>query len=83
MLDWLKEKKKMGPDIKVVMNLKTSLPMILPINDWGIETTHEDQVPQCSNCYKIGHFASRCGAPSRKSNLEHILCLQMKDGARH
>ena len=60
MLDWLKEKKKMGPDIEVVMNLKTSLPMILPINDWGIETTHEDQVPQCSNCYKIGHFASRC-----------------------
>ena len=34
--------------------------MILPINNWYIEITHEDQVPQCQNCYHIGHFTSRC-----------------------
>ena len=42
------------------MDLKVSVPMILPINNWRIEVSHEDQVPQCQNCYKIGHYTSRC-----------------------
>ena len=42
------------------MDLKVSVPMILPINNWRIEVLHEDQVPQCQNFYKIGHYTSRC-----------------------
>ena len=49
-----------GPDVEVIMDLKVSVPMILPINNWNIEIQHEDQVPQCQNCYLIGHYTSRC-----------------------
>ena len=61
LLEWCKNKAKRGPDVvKVIMDLKVSVPMILPINNWRIEVLHEDQVPQCQNCYKIGHYTSRC-----------------------
>ena len=60
LLNWCKNKAKRGPDVEVIMDLKVSFPMILPINNWKIEVSHEDQVPQCQNCYKIGHYTSRC-----------------------
>ena len=60
-LKWCKARsEECGPDIEIQMDLKVSVPMILPINNWYIEATHEDQVQQCQNCFHIGHFASRC-----------------------
>ena len=60
LLEWCRNKAKRGPDVEVIMDLKVSVPMILPINNWKIEVSHEDQVPQCQNCYRIGHYTSRC-----------------------
>ena len=57
---WCKNRASRGPDVEVIMDLKVSVPMILPINNWNIEIQHEDQVPQCLNCYLIGHYTSRC-----------------------
>ena len=60
LLDWCKRRAESGPDVEIQMDLKVSIPMILPINNWYIEISHEDQVPQCQNCYHIGHYTSRC-----------------------
>ena len=60
LLDWCKRRAEKGPDVEILMDLKVSIPMILPINNWFIEVSHEDQVPQCNNCYHIGHYTSRC-----------------------
>ena len=60
LLDWCKRRAEGGPDVEIQMDLKVSVPMILPINNWYIEVNQEDQVPQCQNCYQIGHFTSRC-----------------------
>ena len=57
---WCKNRNQSGPDVEVIMDLSVSVPMILPINNWFIETQHNDQVPQCQNCYKIGHFTNWC-----------------------
>ena len=57
---WCQNRASRGPDVEVIMDLKVSVPMILPINNWNIEVQHEDQVPQCQNCYLIGHYTSRC-----------------------
>ena len=60
LIRWCKNRASKGPDVEVIMDLKVSVPMILPINNWNIEVHHEDQVPQCQNCYLIGHYTSRC-----------------------
>ena len=60
LIKWCRNRASKGPDVEVIMDLKVSVPMILPINNWNIEVQHEDQVPQCQNCYLIGHYTSRC-----------------------
>ena len=60
LIKWCRNRASKGPDVEVIMDLKVSVPMILPINNWNIEVQHEDQVPQCQNCYIIGHYTSRC-----------------------
>ena len=50
-LEWCKRRAENGPDVEIQMDLKTSVPMILPINNWFIEVNHEDQVPQCQNFF--------------------------------
>ena len=60
LVSWCKNRASRGPDVEVIMDLKVSVPMILPINNWNIEVHHEDQVPQCQNCFLIGHYTSRC-----------------------
>ena len=60
LIRWCRNRASKGPDVEAIMDLKVSVPMILPINNWNIEVHHEDQVPQCQNCYLIGHYTSRC-----------------------
>ena len=45
LIKWCRNRASKGPDVEVIMDLKVSVPMILPINNWNIEVHHEDQVP--------------------------------------